>query len=107
MGRVKELYFQEERIKLERAEAAFFALPEAQAEALSGIQQLMASHLQLVDQNSDLQAQLVALQEELRSANSPAAKWKERAFGFAFGVIASIVASLFWAQAIRQWPSLA
>lgn len=33
------------------------------------------------------------LKDELKKANAPATKWKERAYGFVFGVVASLVAA--------------
>ena len=41
MGRVKDWQIDQERIKFERAEATFFALPEAQAKALEGIHEIL------------------------------------------------------------------
>ena len=104
MGRVKDWMIEEERIKFERAEAAYFALPEAQAKALEGIQEILQSHLQLVEQNGALKEQVSSLQTRFREATSPASRWRERTYGFALGIAASVAASLLWAKLIKQWP---
>ena len=106
MGRVKEWMIEEERIKFERAEAAYyyFALPEAQAKALEGIHEILQPHLQLVEQNGALKEQVSSLQTGFREATSPASRWRERTYGFAFGIAASVAASLLWAKLIKQWP---
>ena len=104
MGRVKDWMIDEERLKFERAEAAYFALPEAQAKALEGIHEILQSHVQLVEQNSALKDQVSSLQVGFKEATSPAARWRERGYGFAFGIGASVAASFVWAKLVKQWP---
>lgn len=103
MGRVKDWLIEEERHKFELAEAAYLALPKAQAEALEGIQGLLNSHGSIIEQNIELRSQLNALQNEFRLQTSAAAKWKERGFGFVLGCAASIVASIVWWRITKQW----
>jgi hypothetical protein len=104
MARVKDWLLEDERIKQERAEAAYFALPEAQAKALEGIQDILRSHTELVEQNLDLKAQLSQLQVTFASATGPAARWKERGIGFTLGCLASVLASVIWWRITKQWP---
>lgn len=103
MGRVKDWLIDEDRIKFERAEAAYLALPEAQAKALDGIQDLFNSHGDLIERNIELKVQLSTLQNEFRLQTGSAAKWKERGFGFFLGCAASVVASLIWWRITKQW----
>ena len=105
MGRIKDWQIDEERIKFERAEAAYFALPEAQAKALEGIHEILQAHIELVEQNAKLKSQLTEIQTEFADATSPMSRWKERGFGFAFGIAASVAASFIWVRLLRQWPS--
>ena len=91
MGRMKELAMNEERIKFEKAEAAFLALPEAQVEALDGIKDLMESHKYLLQQNQDQNLEIIRLKDEFVKQNSEKAKWKERGIGFASGILASLM----------------
>ena len=104
MGRVKEWFIEEERIKQERAEAAYFALPEAQAKALEGIQDILQAHTELVEQNSALKSQLNELQTAFALATGPASRWKERGLGFLIGCAASVAASVVWWRITKQWP---
>ncbi len=46
------------------------------------------------------------LKKELRKANDPAAKWKERGYGLIFGIGASLVAALLWWGATKLLPAL-
>jgi hypothetical protein len=96
----------EERIKFERAEAAYFALPEAQAKALDGIHELLQSHLQLVEQNGALKEQVSTLQVAFKEATSPTSRWRERGYGFAFGIGASVAASFIYSSILKQWPGI-
>lgn len=104
MGRVKEWFIEEERIKQERAEAAYFALPEAQAKALEGIQEILHTHTELVEQNFMLKSQLGKLQAAVTLATGPASRWKERGLGFLIGCAASVAASVVWWRITKQWP---
>lgn len=104
MGRVKEWLLREERIKQERAEAAYFALPEAQARTLDGIHEIIQAHTSLVKQNVELKSQLSQLQTEFSSATGPASRWRERGVGFVIGCAASVAASAVWWRITKQWP---
>ena len=106
MGRVKDWQIEEERIKLERAEAAYFALPEAQAKAQEGIHELLQSHTELVEQNVSLKSQVGELQTAFATATSSASRWKERGIGFAFGIAASVAASFIFGAIVKRWPFL-
>ena len=103
MGRVKEWFIEEERVKQERAEAAYFALPEAQAKALEGIQEILVAHTTLVEQNVSLKSQLAALKAAFASATSPGSRWRERGLGFVIGCVASVAASIIWWRITKQW----
>lgn len=46
------------------------------------------------------------MKAELKKANDPVAKRKERALGFVYGVSASLVAAMLWLLATRQWSWL-
>ena len=98
------MYLEEERIKQERAEAAYFALPEAQVKALDGIQDILHSHVELVGQNIALRAQIESVQSALEIATSAVSRWQERGIGFALGCIASLLASVIWWRITKQWP---
>jgi hypothetical protein len=84
MGKMKDLWAErqeiEQEIAIARMEAEMEALPESYAESL--------------EINRSLRTQLGALAEKFESANSPKEKNKERAIGFALGVLASLVAAL-------------
>lgn len=106
MGRVKDWHIDEEHIKLERAEAAYFALPEAQAKALEGIHELLQSHTELVEQNVSLKSQVGELQKAFAIATGSASRWKERGIGFCFGIAASVIASFVFGGIVKKWPFL-
>ena len=106
VGRVKDWQIDEERIKFERAEAAYFALPEAQAKALEGIHELLQSRNELVEQNVSLKSQVGELQKAFVTATSSASRWRERGIGFAFGIAASVVASFIFGGIVKRWPFL-
>ncbi len=93
MSRLKEVAMEEERIKFERADAAFFALPDAQVEALTGIKDLLQSHKDLLDLNETLKKEISKLQAELLNQNSWKVKWKEWFIAFVLGILASLVAA--------------
>ena len=103
MGRVKEWQLEEERVKQERAEAAYFALPEAQTKALAGIYEILHTHTELVEQNASLKVQLTSLQLAFESATGAMARWKERSVGFLLGCAASVAASFIWWRITKQW----
>ena len=100
MGRVKEWMLDEERIKFERAEAAYLALPEALTRSLNGIHEILQAHTELVEQNIALKCQIAEIHRALEAATSGASRWKERGYGLLFGVVASFI----WARVVKQWP---
>lgn len=76
-------------LEFARTEGAYQALPES----------LLASHeliRTLQHQISELIAQL----------NAPGPKWHERAWGFGFGVVASLVATAVWPRLVAAVPFL-
>ena len=104
MGRIKEWLFEEERIKQERAEAAYFALPDAQAKTLEGIRDILQAHTSLIGQNISLKSQISEMQAKFTLATGAAARWKERGLGFLIGCTASVAASVVWWCITKQWP---
>jgi predicted HTH transcriptional regulator len=79
-------------------------LPQAGAalvDALNRQIELLEQQAKLiVQQNGQLATQNKKIEEmraELRSANSPKAKWAERVYGIGVGVIGSIIAAAIWA----------
>lgn len=108
MGRVKEAYADrsetEQRIAHERAEAAYFAVPDAMQEGLEIGRALKEGHRDFRIENAELRAQLGQLQGDFGLQNSPLAKWKERGIGFLLGCGASVIASVIWWQLGKAWP---
>lgn len=100
MSRSKDAWQQqidtEALIALEREDAAYFATPDALRNTLTTTQTVHKNLLQLMQENNDLRQQVTVLQNQIDFDNRPAAKWIERGYGFIFGCIASIVASLIW-----------
>lgn len=96
MGRMAELAYEREQIEQEiaiaRMEAEHELMPQTYAESL--------------EIKRSLREQLGALAGSFERANSPAARIRERAIGFALGVIASLVAAVIWWLAAAQWPTL-
>lgn len=82
----------EQEIAIAKMEAEHEALPKSFAESL--------------DINRGLRAQLGALATNFEKANSPNARYKERAIGFALGITASLFAAAIWWFATGFWPAL-
>lgn len=105
MSRSKDAWAEQmeidERIRNERAEAAYFAMPEALHDnlevSLAHRQENHSSHDALRHENAEFKQLLV-------DAISWQSKWKEGAIGFALGCVASVLASLVWLQMGKQWP---
>lgn len=57
---------------------------------LQTLAQSLAGHTAYLE---EISANNKELKDELKKANAPATKWKERAYGFVFGVVASLVAA--------------
>lgn len=95
MGRMKEVWAERQEIEQEIA----FARAEAKMEALP------ATYLESLELNKSLRDQLGALADRFESANSPKEKNKERAIGFALGVLASLVAALICWGIAKFYPT--
>ena len=104
MGRIKDLYFEEQRIKEERADAAYSAVPEALHDNLTLSRELLESHQDLLKENAKLHIQLSQLQSEFKAQTGTRTRWMAHGIGFASGVAASVVASFVWLQLAKQWP---
>lgn len=72
-----------------RAEAVYDALPQSVTESHKMIR--------------DLQKQVAALFAHLNAAGP---KWRERLYGFGFGIISSLVATAVWPKLVSAIPSL-
>lgn len=105
MSRSKDAWAEQieidQRIKNERADAAYFAVPEALHKNLeisqAHRQESLNSYETMRQENGELKRLLMA-------ATSWQSKWKERAIGFALGCCASVLASFVWLQMAKQWP---
>ncbi len=95
--RMVELWEREQRIKSERAEAAYFAVPEAAHKSLELTEKLVA-------ENTQLRTELTELRRDFKLQTGPLAKWKERGAGFILGCAASMLVTLAWWQMVKQWP---
>ena len=76
-------------VEFARAEGAHEALPES----------LLKSH-ELI---RTLQGQVSELMVKIQA---PGPKWQERAWGFGFGVVASLVATAVWPRLVAALPFL-
>jgi hypothetical protein len=89
------------RIESERAEAAYFAVPEALYKnleiSLAHREESLNSYQAMRQENTELKRLLV-------DAMSWQSKWRERAVGFALGCAASVLASVVWRQVGTHWP---
>ncbi|MDI1260195.1 hypothetical protein [Aquabacterium sp.] len=94
------------RIIFERADAAYYALPDAMHENLEIGRAVHNSQQDLLQQNIVLRKEVTALQAKISELSSPGARWKERSIGLLLGVIASVIASIFWWQAGLRWAIL-
>ena len=75
--------------------------PEVTLESLMRASELQTEHLEkLSTDNEEMKA-------ELKKANDPVAKRRERALGFVYGVGGSLVAAMLWLLATRQLSWLA
>lgn len=93
MSRMAEKWEEDRQHKMEvefaRAEGAYEALPASLLESHELIRTLQ-------HQVSELIAQLKA----------PGPKWRERVWGFGFGVVASLVATAVWPRLVTAVPFL-
>ena len=93
MSRMAEKWEEDRQHKMEvkfaRAEGAYEALPASLLESHELIRTLQ-------HQVSELIAQLKA----------PGPKWRERVWGFGFGVVASLVATAVWPRLVAAVPFL-
>ena len=93
MGRMKEEVERDRQhqtdLKWARAEAAHDALPQSLSESHEMIRSLQEQVLVIV-----------------RQMNAAGPKWKERLYGFGFGVIASLVATAVWPKLAKILPFL-
>ncbi len=71
--------------------------PEVTLESLMRASEQQTVHLEKLSKDNE------ELKTELKKANDPIAKRKERALGFIYGVGASLVAAILWLLATRQW----
>lgn len=76
------------------------AQPQVTLETLAKALEKQAVHLEKLSADNE------ELKDELRKANDPKAKWKERGYGFLFGIGASLVAALVWWGAVKVFPEL-
>ena len=76
------------------------AQPQVTLETLAKALEKQAVHLEKLSADNE------ELKDELRKANDPKAKWKERGYGFLFGIGASLVAALLWWGAVKVIPEL-
>ena len=76
------------------------APPQVTLETLAKALEKQAVHLEKLSADNE------ELKDELRKANDPKAKWKERGYGFLFGIGASLVAALVWWGAVKVIPEL-
>ncbi|MES2206216.1 MAG: hypothetical protein V4525_05385 [Pseudomonadota bacterium] len=107
MGKTKEIFAEqlevEKLIAFERAEAAYFAVPDALHENLGIARSLQESHKLIQEKNVELHAQLMTLQNDFKEQTSSRAKFKERAIGFILGCLASVLASIIWLKMGHYW----
>lgn len=93
MSRMAEMWEEDRQHKMElefaRAEGAHEALPES----------LLESH-ELI---RTLQRQVSELIVQIKA---PGPKWRERVWGFGFGVVASLVATAAWPRLVLALPFL-
>jgi len=92
-------------VALERADASFFALPDAMHETLAVGREVRKGQRDLLEENAALRIEVRTLQAKIDALSGPAARWRERGVGLVLGVLASVLASLVWWQAGRQWPA--
>ena len=95
---------EDQRVAMERADAAYFALPEAMHANLQVGREIHRSQQELVAENAALRVEVENLQRKIDALSSPIAKWRERGIGLALGILASVIASVVWWQAGKQWP---
>lgn len=74
--------------------------PQVTLETLAKALEKQAVHLEKLSADNE------ELKDELRKANDPKAKWKERGYGFLFGICASLVAALLWWATVKAVPEL-
>ena len=76
------------------------AQPQVTLETLAKALENQTNHLEKLSSDNE------ELKDELRKANDPKAKWKERGYGFLFGIGASLVAALVLWGAAKVIPQL-
>lgn len=74
--------------------------PQVTLETLAKAMETQTVHLEKLSADNE------ELKDELRKANDPKAKWKERGYGFLFGICASLVAALLWWAMAKAIPEL-
>lgn len=74
--------------------------PEVTLESLMRASEQQTTHLEKLSKDNE------EMKAELKKANDPIAKRKERALGFVYGVGASLIAAMLWLLATRQWSWL-
>ncbi|GJI89602.1 RNA-binding domain-containing protein [Duganella hordei] len=74
--------------------------PHVTLQTLAQAIEKQTAHLEKLSADND------DLKDELRKANDPAAKRKERGYGFLFGIAASLIAALCWVGATKAFPIL-
>ncbi len=93
MSRMAEMWEEDRQHKMElefaRAEGAHEALPESLLESHELIRTLQRQVSELIVQ-----------------VKAPGPKWRERVWGFGFGVVASLVATAAWARLVVALPFL-
>lgn len=82
----------EQEIAIARMEAAQEVIPKSLEESLA--------------MHKALRARFDLLADGFEKINSPKQRTKERAIGFALGVLASLLAAMIWWLATNQWPAL-
>jgi hypothetical protein len=93
----------EARIAFETAEASYFAIPDALHKNLETTEAVHKSQLEILKENMALREQVTAFRHQIDFQNRPMAKWRERGYGFVFGCVASVVASIIWWQMAKQF----
>lgn len=93
MSSIAEMWEEDRQHKMEvefaRAEGAYEALPESLLESHELIRALQRQMSELIAQVKD-----------------PGPKWRERVWGFGFGVAASLVATAVWPRLVSALPYL-
>lgn len=95
---------EDQRVALERADAAYEALPDAMHANLQIGQEIQKGQQQLIAENMELRLEIINLQYKINVLGSPATIWRERGIGLLLGILASVIAAIIWWQAGQHWP---